>query len=285
MKEKIKDILDGIKVSLDDLKGILVFNFKDIWAILNTDFIIYWFIWVFLFMVLPFLNVVSLVFIFFFLSFSLRYFLRLVLEDPESLKFFVSPSDFTNNSFIEDMFRDLKWGYVKEVFFNSLFVLLFFLFLILFFSFLVYLFIFLLKLNFFLKSLVMFVVVLSLIIIVFLLIFYLLLFPLVLLKIIECQGFRDLIINLVLIYQDLYDENTAIFFRSLFFDLFWRGVVLTFIFSPFLVFFFIFYKIIIANFIFALFIGWFLISLFLGLFVVFFVIDFVKNYYIYFHYV
>lgn len=267
----------------EDIKNLVKMNFKDLNGIINSDFIVYWFLLSLIFLLFPLLNVLALILFFATLIFFLRYFIREVGMKTEFLEFFVNPGESSIFPKIEGIWKDKRE--LKISFMNS-FLLFFMLNIGLFiFLFFFYIFLLLVKVNFFLKSMLIILLVLFMFFLVLLQISLYIFFPLLLLKAIENDSYKELFFSILTLWDDFYDENTLIFFRSLIFDLFWRFVILILISLPVILFFILFFKFLIINFWFSLFIGWLCISFVLGLFFTFFTIDFVKNYYVYFHYV
>ena len=273
---------------LQDLKNIIIYNFRDILTIINTDFIIYWFIVSLIFFLLPLINALSLIILYLFLVLSLKYFINLLSIDNKLIEFFVNPAEnlemATREIKLENIFK-YSWSEIKKILGYSITAFLFMNFPLIVIALLVYGLLGIIKINFFLKGLVIGLLLLLIFVLVLVYVIMYIIYPLILLKGLEAQGLRDFLNHLLYIWQDLYDENTLIFFRSLFFDLFWRLVVIFIISLPLIAFFILFYKLLIINFIFSLFFGWLLCCLIIGLFFTLFTIDLVKNYYIYFYYV
>ncbi|MFN4219800.1 MAG: hypothetical protein ACK4GJ_02625 [bacterium] len=271
---------------LEDIKILLRYNFKDLFAILNTEFIVYSFFISFVILLLPLINFFALIFLNFFLILSLRYLIEEVSLNKDLLEFVTSPADNINkNPFnIEKMLKTTQ-NQIKQIFINSLVTFFFTNIWMIIAIFLIYLFITILKTSLPFKTFIIIVIVVVLSLTLLIQIMLYIIFPLILLKQIECDITKELVYNLFYIWQDFYDENTLIFFRSLFFDLFWRFLTILIITLPVILFFFVFYKVILTNIIFAIFVGWLFFSLIIGLFLTLFAIDFVKNYYVYFHFV
>ena len=273
---------------LQDLKNIIIYNFKDIITIINTDFIIYWFIVSLIFFLLPLINALSLIILYLFLVLSLKYFINLLSIDNKLIEFFVNPAEnlemATRGIKLENIFK-YSWREIKKILGYSITAFLFMNLPLIIVALLVYGLLGIIKINFFLKGLVIGLLLLLIFGLVLVYVIMYIIYPLILLKGLEAQNLQDFLNHLLYIWQDLYDENTLIFFRSLFFDLFWRLVVIFIISLPLIAFFILFYKLLIINFIFSLFFGWLFCCLIIGLFFTLFTIDLVKNYYIYFYYV
>lgn len=271
---------------IEDIKALIKHNFRDILGIINSDFIVYWFLLSFIFFVLPLINIFSLLILNFFLVLSFRYFIKEAGINKDFLEFLLNPCSSNRPDIfkLENMFK-IEKNEVTEIFFNSLITFAFTNIWVILFLIVFYLFLMILKTSFFAKSFVVFILILLMSTLIFIQFMVYVISPLILLKQIESKNIKELIYNLFYIWQDFYDENTLIFFRSLFFDLFWRVIVIFFCVSPILIFLMLFYKVLITNLIFSIFMGWIFLCLIFGIFFTFFAIDFVGNYYIYFGFV
>ncbi|MCS7165631.1 MAG: hypothetical protein RMJ51_05100 [Candidatus Calescibacterium sp.] len=271
---------------LEDIKKIIRYNFLDIYGIINSEFVVYSSIISFILLTFPILSIFSLIFLIFFISLSIKHYIRELSVDSSFINFFVSPADnYSLAPKVEKIFKNIDKNEMKVCLINSVLCFLVLNIWVLVIIFLIYIFSILIKSSFYMKPLIIGTIVLFIFLLSLLQIFLYVLFPLILLKIIESSNYVEFLNNVFRIWDDLRDENTLIFFRSLIFDTFWRFLVLVIISSPVLFFLLIFYKILISNFIFSVLIGWVLISLEVGIFLTLFVIDMVKNYYIYFHFV
>ncbi|MEN3015432.1 MAG: hypothetical protein ABDH21_05200 [bacterium] len=269
----------------EDIKKIVIFNILDLWNILNSDFVILWFLISLLILLSPVLNVFSIAAIILIFIICVRNFVKELSIDPEYIYFFVNPSENTDKiPKIENIFKQSMKN-LLATFFNSLLIILLVNMGWIIFSILLYLLTITMNTKIIMKTLIIILIILLCFSMVLIQIITYLLLPLILLKMVECESTKDLIYNILYIWQDLQDENTLIFFRSLIFDSFWRIVIISFFSIPFAIFFLVLYKFLIINPLFSIFMGWFIISLILGLLIVLFIIDFTKNYYVYFHYV
>lgn len=268
-----------------DIKTILVYNFRDIWALVNSELIILWFLISFNFLLFPIINLISLVTLTLIIILSVKYFIKEITLSKEYLEFFVNPAEnYDLAPKIEKMFK-IKREDLKNIVLNSIltFILLNINGILFFIS--VYIFVLLMSSNIFLKNFFIFLIIIFSILFLTVELIFIILSPLILLKAIEADSYKNLFYDSLRLWEELQDENTIIFFRSLFFDTFWRIITISIISFPIILFILSLYKLLFLNIFFSIFIGWLILSILLGLFVTLFIIDFTKNYYIYFSFV
>jgi hypothetical protein len=325
MKEKIKEIflflLLSLKNLIKDIFAFINFSIRDIFAIFNSNFVIFFLIYFFLLLFFPIFNFFVIILL---LSFSIYLFRFILPKINDILEYFINPSftesdeiiyenfleqlknlkdfnklnslDFSKSNKIQNLLNDFFKSFDFKDFFyyillsinilivSNIFLVLIFILNLVFtkfyslkilnlitfktfkFTFLDYLFIFIFSLLFMIQ------------------IIWYFLFPLIILKAIESLKIKDFYYNVLYIFDDLNDNNTLMFFKNLFIDIFWDSLVLAFFYLPFIIINLLFIKLIIANFIFFLLINWLILSIFLATFLTLFFIRFVKNYYLYFYY-
>lgn len=305
-------------------KDILIFiNFsiRDIFSIFTSNFVIFFLIYFFLLLLFPIFNFFVIILL---LAFSIYLFKFILPRIQDILEYFVNPSFIQDDEVIYEKFLDqlknlkdfnklsnlelnksnklqdllndfLKSFNFKEFFYyilltlNILIISNIFLFLIFIITFIFTKFYNLKIINLitfktfkFTFSDYLFVMIFSLFFIIQVIWYFLL--PLIILKAIESDRIRDFYYNVLYIFDDLNDNNTLMFFKNLFADIFWDSLVLSIFYLPFIIINLLLIKIIITNFIFFLLVNWIILSVFLAVFLTLFFIRFIKNYYLYFNY-
>ncbi len=310
LKNLIIDIFVFINLSIKDIISIFVSNF-------NIIFLIYFLMLLFF----PILNVFILVLV---IAFSIYMFKFFLTKIEELIEFFINPSlnEVDNNVYDEflNQFRNIKdfkdidninlskpnklqnllneffksfnfkdFFYYSFLSVNVLFILNIFtifslLITIIFIKFYDIKIIHLITFKSIKFSIIdyLFVIIFSLLFLVQLIWYFL--FPLIILKTIESNNIYDFYYNIIYIFQDLNDNNTLMFFRNLFSDIFWDSLVLFVFYLPIVILNLLLIKTIVANFIFFLLLNWIILAFFISIFLTLLFIRIVKNYYLYFFY-
>jgi hypothetical protein len=128
----------------------------------------------------------------------------------------------------------------------------------------------------------LFIIVFSLLFIIQIIWYFL--FPVIILKAIESNKIGEFYYNVLYIFDDLNDNNTLMFFKNLFVDIFWDLLVIIIFYLPFIILNLFLIKVIMTNFIFFFLLNWIVLSFFIAIFLTLFFIRFTKNYYLYFFY-
>lgn len=314
-------LLSSSKNLVNDIFIFISLSIRDIISVFSSNFSIIFLIYFLILLFFPILNVFVLVLL---LAFSIYIFKFILSKIEEVIEFFINPSlnEVDNNIYDEFLSQFKKIKDFKDIdnlnlnkpnklqnlineFFKTFNFKDFFYYLFLAFNVLVILNIFLIFtllitlifVKFYdikiihlitFKSIkfnildYLFIIIFSLLFIAQLIWYFF--FPLIILKAIESANIYNFYYNIVYIYQDLNDNNTLMFFKNLFIDIFWDFLVLFIIYLPVIILNLLLIKIIISNFIFFLLLNWLILAFFISIFLTLVFIRIVKNYYLYFFY-
>jgi hypothetical protein len=322
-KEIFNFLILSFKSLFLDILFFFEISFKDIIAIFNSNFAIIFFIYFLILLFFPILNILVLIVLIAFSIYLFRFILPKIneviqyfinpsitededsiyqdfLEKFKEIKKIQDINDLNLNLnksnklqiLLNDFFKSFNF---KEFFsyiflsLNVIFVFNIFLVLMLFFVFTFTKFYDLKIINLITFKTIKFGILDYLFIIVFSLLFIIqiiwyFLFPVIILKAIETNKIGEFYYNVLYIFDDLNDNNTLMFFKNLFVDIFWDLLVLSIFYLPFVILNLFLIKIVMTNFIFFFLLNWIILSFFIAIFLTLFFIRFTKNYYLYFFY-
>lgn len=321
LKQILNFLILSFKRLFLDIFIFVEISFKDIIAIFNSNFAIIFFIYFLILLFFPILNILVLIVL---IAFSIYLFRFILPKVNEVIQYFINPSitedeDFIYQDFLEKfqeikkiqdinnlnlnksnklqiLLNDFLKSFSFQEFFSHIFlslnvILVFnvFLILMLFFIFIFTKFYDLKIINLITFKTIKFGILDYLFIVVFSLLFIIqiiwyFLFPIIILKTIESNNISEFYYNVLYIFDDLNDNNTLMFFKNLFVDIFWDLFVLIIFYLPFIILNLFLIKVIIDNFIFFFLLNWIVLSFFIAIFLTLFFIRFTKNYYLYFCY-
>jgi len=321
LKQILNFLILSFKRLFLDIFIFVEISFKDIIAIFNSNFAIIFFIYFLILLFFPILNILVLIVL---IAFSIYLFRFILPKVNEVIQYFINPSitedeDFIYQDFLEKfqeikkiqdinnlnlnksnklqiLLNDFLKSFSFQEFFSYIFlslnvILVFnvFLILMLFFIFIFTKFYDLKIINLITFKTIKFGILDYLFIVVFSLLFIIqiiwyFLFPIIILKTIESNNISEFYYNVLYIFDDLNDNNTLMFFKNLFVDIFWDLFVLIIFYLPFIILNLFLIKVIIDNFIFFFLLNWIVLSFFIAIFLTLFFIRFTKNYYLYFCY-
>ncbi len=319
-KEGVSYLISAFKNLIKDISIFINLSIRDIISIFSSNFSIIFLIYFFMLLFFPILNIFVLVVL---LAFSIYIFKFILSRVEEVIEFFINPSlnEVDNNIYDEFLtqfkkitdFKDIDnlslnkpdklqnlineffkafnfkdFFYYSFIAFNVLIILNIFL---IFTSLITFIFIkfYDIKIIHLLTfKIIKFNIIDYLFIIIFSLLFiaqliWYFFFPLIILKTIESDNIYSFYYNVIYIFQDLNDNNTLMFFRNLFVDIFWDSLVLFIFYLP-IILNLLLIKMIISNFIFFLLLNWIILAFFISIFLTLLFIRIVKNYYLYFFY-
>ncbi len=320
-KEGVSYLISAFKNLIKDISIFINLSIRDIISIFSSNFSIIFLIYFFMLLFFPILNIFALVVL---LAFSIYIFKFILSRVEEVIEFFINPSlnEVDNNIYDEFLtqfkkitdFKDIDnlslnkpdklqnlineffkafnfkdFFYYSFIAFNVLIILNIFL---IFTSLITFIFIkfYDIKIIHLLTfKIIKFNIIDYLFIIIFSLLFiaqliWYFFFPLIILKTIESDNIYSFYYNVIYIFQDLNDNNTLMFFRNLFVDIFWDSLVLFIFYLPIIILNLLLIKMIISNFIFFLLLNWIILAFFISIFLTLLFIRIVKNYYLYFFY-
>ncbi|MCX7871311.1 MAG: hypothetical protein N2485_07075 [bacterium] len=320
-KEGVSYLISAFKNLIKDISIFINLSIRDIISIFSSNFSIIFLIYFFMLLFFPILNIFVLVVL---LAFSIYIFKFILSRVEEVIEFFINPSlnEVDNNIYDEFLtqfkkitdFKDIDnlslnkpdklqnlineffkafnfkdFFYYSFIAFNVLIILNIFL---IFTSLITFIFIkfYDIKIIHLLTfKIIKFNIIDYLFIIIFSLLFiaqliWYFFFPLIILKTIESDNIYSFYYNVIYIFQDLNDNNTLMFFRNLFVDIFWDSLVLFIFYLPIIILNLLLIKMIISNFIFFLLLNWIILAFFISIFLTLLFIRIVKNYYLYFFY-
>jgi hypothetical protein len=323
LKEIFNFLILSFKSLFLDILAFVEISFKDIIAIFNSSFAIIFFIYFLILLFFPILNILVFIVLIAFSIYLFRFILPKIneviqyfinpsiTEDEDSIyqdflekfKEIKKIQDINNLNLnlnksnklqilLNDFFKSFNF---KEFFsyiflsLNMIIVFNIFIIVILFFVFIFTKFYDLKIINLITFKTVKFGILDYLFIIVFSLLFIIqiiwyFLFPVIILKAIESNKIGEFYYNVLYIFDDLNDNNTLMFFKNLFVDIFWDLFVLSIFYLPFIILNLFLIKVIMTNFIFFFLLNWIVLSFFIAIFLTLFFIRFTKNYYLYFCY-
>ncbi len=320
-KEGVSYLISAFKNLIKDISIFINLSIRDIISIFSSNFSIIFLIYFFMLLFFPILNIFVLVVL---LAFSIYIFKFILSRVEEVIEFFINPSlnEVDNNIYDEFLtqlkkitdFKDIDnlnlnkpnklqnlineffkafnfkdFFYYSFIAFNVLIILNIFL---IFTSLITFIFIKFYDIKIIhlitFKSIkfniidYLFIIIFSLLFIAQLIWYFF--FPLIILKTIESDNIYSFYYNVIYIFQDLNDNNTLMFFRNLFVDIFWDSLVLFIFYLPIIILNLLLIKMIISNFIFFLLLNWIILAFFISIFLTLLFIRIVKNYYLYFFY-
>jgi|GEM_PF-1826586 len=322
-KEIFNFLILSFKSLFLDILFFFEISFKDIIAIFNSNFAIIFFIYFLILLFFPILNILVFIVLIAFSIYLFRFILPKIneviqyfinpsitededsiyqdfLEKFKEIKKIQDINDLNLNLnksnklqiLLNDFFKSFNFKEFFSYIFLSLNVILvfnIFLVLMLFFVFTFTKFYDLKIINLITFKTIKFGILDYLFIIVFSLLFIIqiiwyFLFPVIILKAIEINSISEFYYNVLYIFDDLNDNNTLMFFKNLFVDIFWDLLVLSIFYLPFVIWNLFLIKVIMTNFIFFFLLNWIILSFFIAIFLTLFFIRFTKNYYLYFFY-
>ncbi len=320
-KEGVSYLISAFKNLIKDISIFINLSIRDIISIFSSNFSIIFLIYFFMLLFFPILNIFVLVVL---LAFSIYIFKFILSRVEEVIEFFINPSlnEVDNNIYDEFLtqfkkitdFKDIDnlslnkpdklqnlineffkafnfkdFFYYSFIAFNVLIILNIFLIFTSLITFIFIKFYDIKIIHLITFKIIKFNIIDYLFIIIFSLLFiaqliWYFFFPLIILKTIESDNIYSFYYNVIYIFQDLNDNNTLMFFRNLFVDIFWDSLVLFIFYLPIIILNLLLIKMIISNFIFFLLLNWIILAFFISIFLTLLFIRIVKNYYLYFFY-